>query len=205
MSDQPYTKTATGVELDQRKAFERLTMQTRAAVERASIVLMPDEGFRDYSGPVFPQGTVDFLHYLKEHAPTGTDVAIAAEDAEYKEVVLHSDIVRLATILVEYIAVPVATSLIAAYLWDLLGSRLPRAEARAAILIHRKDGAVEQTVRISYEGPAPHLQQALTDAIASLPTQTGANLTGADTVTAPQLHKKVSKTPTKRKTIKRRK
>jgi hypothetical protein len=205
MSEQLYTKTATDVDLHQRKGFERLTTETRAAVERASIVLVPDEGFRDYPGPVFPKGTVDFLQYLKEHAPNGTNVAIAAEDADYKEVVLHSDIVRLATILVEYIAVPVATSLMAAYLWDLLRSRLPRAEARAAILIHRKDGAVEQTVRISYEGPASNLQQALTDAIATLPTRTGATPTGARTVTTFEPHEKAPKRIATKKKTKRRK
>jgi hypothetical protein len=54
-----------------------------------------------------------------------------------------------------------------------LGSRHQRAEVRAAIVVHRKDASGEQTVRISFEGPAPNIEGALTAAIASLPTGTG--------------------------------
>lgn len=54
MSDQSYTKTTPDVGLKQRKLLEDLTVETRATVERAGIVLVPDEGFRDYAGPVFP-------------------------------------------------------------------------------------------------------------------------------------------------------
>jgi hypothetical protein len=173
MSDQLYTRTSADVDLRDRKAFEQLTLATRTAVEQASIVLVPDDGFREFTGPVFPQGTVDFFQFLREHAPRGADVAIAAEDATYKEVVLHSDIVRIATLFVEYVGAPVVLSLISAYLKDFLGSRLKSADARAAIIVHRKDGSVEQTVRISYEGPAQNVEAALTAAIATLPTRTG--------------------------------
>ena len=54
MSDQSYTKTTPDVGLKQRKLLEDLTVETRATVERAGIVLVPDEGFRDDAGPVFP-------------------------------------------------------------------------------------------------------------------------------------------------------
>jgi len=168
-------------------------------------VLVPDEGFRDYAGPVFPQGTVDFLQFLQGHAPSGMAVAIASEDADYKEVVLHSDTVRLATIFVECVAVPVATSLIAAYLWDLLGSRFRRAEARVAIVIHRKDGSKEHTVRISYEGPAQNVQEALADAIATPPARTDAAPTGAGIVMKPEKRQdKAKRLGTKKKSKRQR-
>ena len=137
------------------------------------MVLVPEEGFREYTGPVFPQGTVDFLHFLRDHAPESVPPAIAADDANYKEVALHSNIARLATIFVEYVAGPIVTSLIAAYLKDVLGSRFAKAEAHAAIIVHRKEKDAEQTVRISYDGPAPNAEQALRDALASLDMKPG--------------------------------
>jgi hypothetical protein len=112
---------------------------------------------------------VDFFQFLREHFRGEANVSIAAEDADYKEVALHSDIVRLATLFVEWVAAPIAIHLVAAYLKDFLGSRLSGAEARAAITVHRKDGDVDQTVRISYEGPAQSVEQALLNAIGSLP------------------------------------
>jgi hypothetical protein len=101
MRDEPYTKIYPDINLCARKAFGHLTADTRTAVEQADLVLIPDDGFRDYEGPVFPQGTVDFLQFLRDHAPSGTAVEIAAEDTNYKEVVLHFDIIRLATLFVE--------------------------------------------------------------------------------------------------------
>lgn len=174
---------------DQPGNMEYLTSATRSAVERATIIVLPDPGFGEYEGPVFPQGTVDFLHFLRERAPTDVSVALAGEDADYKEVLLHGDIVRLATIIVAYAAVPIATSLIAAYLKDWLGSRFNRAEARTSIVVHRKEAGVEQSVRISYAGPASNAEQALHDAIKnlSLTTTTAAK---PETIRGPQWGKK---------------
>jgi hypothetical protein len=197
-----YTKTTADVGLAQRNGLAQLTMETRAAVAAAGIVLVPDDGFRDYPGPVFPHGTVEFLQFVRDHAPSDTTVAIAVEEAEYKEVVLHSDIVRLATMFVEYVAAPMAVSLIAAYLKDFLGSRFGRVEARAAIVVLQKEGDIEQTVRVSYEGPAPNAEQALRDAIASLNTTTIDTPSGARTVTTGA---KPQKLLGKRKNTKRRK
>ena len=123
MIDKPYTTITVDVKLEHRTELEKLTLNTRAAVKAAGIVLVPDDGFRGYSGPVFPQGTVDFLHFLRDRIPSGTTVEIAAEDTDYTEVALHSDVVRLATLFVEYLVAPVAVGLIVNYMKDLLGSR----------------------------------------------------------------------------------
>jgi hypothetical protein len=197
-----YTKTTADVGLAQRKGLEQLTMETRAAIAAAGIVLVPDDGFREYPGPVFPHGTVEFLQFLRDHAPSDTRAAIAAEDAEYKEVVLHSDIVRLATMFVEYVAAPMAVSLIAAYLKDFLGSRFGRVLARATIIVHRKDGDVEQTVRVSYEGPATNAEQALRDAIANLNTKTIDTPSATRAITTPAKQQKLL--GTKKKTKRRK-
>jgi hypothetical protein len=174
---------------EQPRNLEYLASATRSAVERATIAVLPDPGFGEYEGPVFPQGTVDFLHFLRERAPTDVSIALAGEDADYKEVLLHSDIVRLATIVVTYAAAPIASSLIAAYLKDWLGSRFNRAETRTSIVVHRKEAGVEQTVRISYAGPASNAEQAMRDAIKNLPLSTPTAAKPA-TVRSPQPGKK---------------
>jgi hypothetical protein len=166
-SKQPTTTSNDDVALRERKGLAHLHAETWASVERAGIVLVPDEGFRDQPGPFFPQGTVDFLAFLRDHA--GASVEIAAEDAEYKEVALHFDILRLATLFVHEIAAPAAAALIANYLWKHLGGRVKHAEVRVSMLVHRQEGTKTETVRISYEGPATGVEGALKDAIASLP------------------------------------
>lgn len=168
MNNQPSIRIVPENDAGRRKALDRLSVDARSAVERAGLVLVPDDGFRDFTGPVFPQGTMEFLQFLREHASDGTDVEIAVEDAEYREVAVHFDVVRLATVFVEYAAAPVATGLIAAYLKDWLGSRFTSAQVRAAISVHRKDGMAEQALQISYEGPATTFEKTMSEAIAGL-------------------------------------
>jgi hypothetical protein len=166
-------------ETEEPRRLANLTDELRTAVQHADIVLVPDDGFRDYPGPVFSQGTMELFQYLREHAPAGTNVEIAVEDAEYREVAVHFNIVRLATAFVEYVAAPILMSLIAAYLKDWLGSKFATAEVRSTILVHRKDATGEQTLRYSYEGPATTYEKAMTEATASLNTVEGNDETPA--------------------------
>jgi hypothetical protein len=65
MSGQPNTTTTPDMDLRHHKSLARLTTETRTAVERSAIVLVPDDGFRDYAGPVFPQGRWTFSSFFE--------------------------------------------------------------------------------------------------------------------------------------------
>jgi hypothetical protein len=183
MPDQPQIRITPDDDTARKKAMGRLSTETRAAVESAGLVLVPDDGFRDHTGPVFPQRTMEFLQYLRENAPTGTKVEIAVEDSDYNEVAVHADLVRIATVFVEYVAAPIAMSLIAAYLKDWLGSRHSNAEVRATIVVNRKDGTTEHAVQINYEGPATTFEATIAQAISG---RTDPKSSGTPEIAAPQ-------------------
>ena len=150
-----------------RRALDRLAGDTRAAAERAQIIVVPDDGFRDHSGPIFPEGTVGFYRFLRDEAPSGIQVEIAVEECEYQEVVLHSDIIRLATLSLEYVLLPVAASLIANYLFSILRNRSKDAEIRLSLIVTERHNQSKKTVRLSYEGPARAFEKVLTRSLAS--------------------------------------
>jgi hypothetical protein len=150
-------------------SLDSLSPETKSAIGRASIIIVPDDGFRDHSGPVFPVGTVEFFRLLRERSPRGAAVEIAVNESEYKEVALHSELVRLAGVIVEYVLAPVVAGLIVEYLKTRLGSRFSKSEVEASMTVDQSDGVNHKAWQITYRGPAPTFESVVGGAIASLP------------------------------------
>jgi addiction module HigA family antidote len=148
-----------------------LTGEIRKAVRQADIVLVPYEGFRNYQGPVFPVGTEELFQIIREQVPTGMEVELAIEDADYKELALHSDIVTIADFLVKYLAAPVAVALITAYLKKRLGGRFSSTQVRASMIVDHSKGDTRQAMRISYEGSATAFERSVKEALTTLAGQ----------------------------------
>jgi predicted DNA binding CopG/RHH family protein len=142
-----------------------LSDETRAAVGRSDIVLVPAEGYGDYAGPVFPVGTNELFQFLRSKAPSGMGVELATEDTNYAELALHGDIFYLATVLVTLLGAPVATGLIVEYLKKRLGSRLDNTEVRASMILDCRDG---KTIKLSYEGPARTFERTIKETLSSI-------------------------------------
>ena len=145
-----------------------LSDQTRAAIGKSDMVLVPAEGFGDYAGPVFPVGTNELFQFLRSKVPSGISVELAVEDANYAELALHGDILHLACVLVTLLGAPVATGLIVEYLKKRLGSRLENTEVRVSLILDQGDGVDTKTIKISYEGPAHTFEKTMNEVLASI-------------------------------------
>ncbi|MGA2967507.1 MAG: hypothetical protein ABSD64_14965 [Terriglobales bacterium] len=150
-------------------SLDSLSPETRSAVRRASIIVVPSDGFREYTGPVFPVGTIEFFRLLRERSPQEAAVEIAVDESEYKEVALHSGLVRLAGIIVKYVFAPVASGMIVEYLKTRLGSRFSKSEVEASMIVDQSDGVNHKAWQIKYKGPASTFENVVGGAIASLP------------------------------------
>lgn len=149
-------------------SIESLPSQIRRAIRQAEFVIVPDEGFRDYAGPVFPVGTEDLFQFVRDRIGDPSTVEIAVEDVNYKEVALHFEVITLATILVKWVVAPVAVKLLADYLIKRLGSRFANAEVRASITVDQGDATTRKAVQISYEGPAQTFERTMGETISNL-------------------------------------
>ena len=160
---------------------ESLSRETQLAVQKSDIVLVPEEGFGDYGRPLFHKGTDDLFQFLRANAPSGMNVELAVEDADYKELSLHGDIVNIATVLVTLLAAPVAVGLIVEYLKNRLGSRLGKTEVRASMILDQGDGPNSKTLRMRYEGPANAFEKTMHDALSVISgTQTPDAMTSSE-------------------------
>jgi hypothetical protein len=162
------TTEETQLDFEYWSSIEALSSQIRASIRQATFVIVPDEGFRDYPGPVFPVGTEELFQFLRDKTGNPSAVEIAIEDVNYKEVALHSEIIRIATILVKQVAAPVALKLLVDYLKKRLSSRFSNAEVRACITLDQCDATTRKALRISYEGPAQTFESTMREAFSNV-------------------------------------
>jgi hypothetical protein len=158
-----------------------LSCETQLAIARSDIVLVPEEGFGEYVVPLFPEGTDELFQFLRTNVPSGMNVELAAEDADYKELALHEDTVNIASVLVTLLAAPVAVGLIVEYLKNRLGSRLGKTEVRASMILDQSDGPNSKTLRMRYEGPADAFERTMRKALSVISgTQTSDAINSRD-------------------------
>jgi predicted DNA binding CopG/RHH family protein len=145
-----------------------LSGETREAIQKSDLLIFPAEGYLDFMGPLFPTGTEELFQFLQSKAPPGMNVELAVEDADYRELALHADTVRIANILVRLLRAPAAVGLIVEYLKHHLGSRFGKTEVRASIIVDQGDGPSSKTLKISYEGPAGAFEKTMREALSNV-------------------------------------
>jgi hypothetical protein len=111
---------------------------------------------------------------LRDRAPRDAKPELAVEDANYKELVLHSDIIIIADILVRYVFAPVAVGLIVQWIRKRLGSRFASARVRFNMTVDRSDDQARNAVSLSYDGPAKTFEATINQALAQLDGRDGA-------------------------------
>lgn len=138
-----------------------LTDDVKASIERAAVVILPREGFRDYQGPVFPVGTEEIFHLLKTGLPAGSFAEIATNDDDYHELALHSATLILGAFLVTSIVAPLVVNLLSDYV-----NRRCSSDEKATVRFEMKveDGA-GRTASISYDGPAKQFGASVGNAV----------------------------------------
>lgn len=150
-------------------SLDSLSAEAQRALQQASIVIVPQDGFREHTGPVFPTGTIELFRLLRERSPQTTSVEIAIDDSEYKELTLHYDLVTLAGIVAEYVLAPVVTGLLVDYLKRRLGDRFSKSEVEASMTVDQSDGSNHRAWEIKYKGPAQTFESTVGKAIEALP------------------------------------
>ena len=134
-------------------------------IKKANILLIPDENFRDEGDILFPETTREFFDFLKEESSDDIIADIVVSDEEFQRIELHSAAIEVATIIVQSAVFNIATSLIAAFLYDLVKKyhRKPE-ETSAKVKIITEETMTKKSKMIGYEGPVSGVKDALEQA-----------------------------------------
>jgi len=127
-------------------------------IKNSNFLLIPNKGFRDKDIVYFPEGTRDFFQYIKEKEDYRMNIEICISDEEFNELELHSDIIRIATIIVKDFILPVAINLISSYLIDKLKkeNKVSEKVKLECKIIVEKD---KKSLEINYEGTVENFEK----------------------------------------------
>jgi hypothetical protein len=135
-----------------------------AEVRDSDLVMIPMLGFRDRPEPMFPNLSEEVFAYLGQHKPDSLTIGVCIDDDEYKEVILHSELIRLATFVGSLVVLPILTGLISNYIWSKHDkSENPQVEFKMEL--------TDQRQIIEYRGPAEKLDSVLKEAIKAIKKQ----------------------------------
>lgn len=134
-------------------------------IKKANFLIIPNEEFRNEECTLFPETTRQFFEFIKESSEKNIIPDIAISDEDFQQIELHSAVVEVATVIVQWLVFPVAANLISTFLYDLAKKyhRKPE-ETSAKVKIITEETKTKKSKVITYEGPISGIKEALSQA-----------------------------------------
>lgn len=141
-------------------------LRFREQLERAGVLIVPWEDYKNVDGPVFPPETDEVFEYLREQLPESIPVDLAVKDEDYRELGLHGELLFLPTLMMLVGAeaqVSLTINLLSNYVYDWAKRFRSRENGtvKSQVLIN----AEAKTISITYEGPPGAFQETMKEAI----------------------------------------
>lgn len=138
-------------------------------IKKANLLIIPNENFRDEGDVLFPETTREFLDFIREFPNDEIISDIAISDEDFKRIELHSAVIEVAPIIVQWVVLPIATSMIASFLYDLVKKyRRKPEDTSAKVKIITEETETKKSKMIMYEGPVSGVKDALDQAAKDL-------------------------------------
>lgn len=152
------------------RARPYLSGAARSEIAAAEVLVVPAEGFRDYSEPVFPHGSDELYEFLREQDRFSVEVCI--DDDKYAEYSLYGALLTIATLVVTSIVAPIVVAQVNEYLKRRREKRISDDTVRFSMIVDR---GAHGCTQIKYEGPAPLFGVTVEKALeAAMPSSTHA-------------------------------
>lgn len=153
------------------KIYEKpyVPMEYMDDIKKANLLLIPNENFRDEGDVLFPETTREFFDYVRYLSDDKVVADIAISDEDFLRIELHSATIEIATIIVQSVVLPIATSMIASFLFDLVKKyhRKPE-ETSAKVKIIVEETETKKSKIIAYKGPVSGIKDTLDQAAKDL-------------------------------------
>ena len=120
----------------------------RNSLVKASVLILPEESFRNETYPLFPVTTDQLFQYLRINLPENS-VDLCIDDSNYRELALHSDYKRIGKFIVVAAFIPVFINCLSNYITE---TYIKKDEAKPNIIIinQKSQNAEPQTAPKKY-------------------------------------------------------
>lgn len=139
--------------------------ELRPQLQRANVLIVPREGFREHAEPVFPVGTEELLNFLRDNTDKGVVPDICIADKDYRELALHDALIIVGSFVVTSIVGPIIADLISEYLKRRWGSKEAEAKIKVELTVIESNGRAS---RLLYEGMAKDFNETVKPTLKSI-------------------------------------
>lgn len=136
-----------------------ISQKLRNKLLTSDILIVPDEGIRDFKLPMFPVKTEEIFTFLRNNIPSDYQIDICIEDDDYKELALHHDLRKIGRFIVTVAVLPVLVSLLSSYLQDKMKHTDSGRAINVEIIVQEKDGSARI---LKYEGRPEDFRETIT-------------------------------------------
>jgi hypothetical protein len=158
-----------GMAFDELYSKPYIVDEIKSEIITANALLVPHENFRDGYSLLFPETTNEFYSYLSSNKPDGLNLNIAISDDDFNLIEMHSEVLNLPIMLVQWVALPLLTSLIAGFLHDWIKRRVnAKNEHKANIKIMVEETKSKKVKTIQYQGDAESFSESMKDVVDKL-------------------------------------
>jgi len=134
-------------------------------IKKANFLIIPNEEFQNGKCVLFPETTRQFFEFIKESSEKDMIPDIAISDENFQQIELHSAVVEVATVIVQWIVFPATANLISTFLYDLAKKYHRKSEETfAKVKIITEETKTKKSKIITYEGPISGVKKALNQA-----------------------------------------
>jgi hypothetical protein len=141
-----------------------LSDQVRKSILNKNVLIVPIEKFRDYSNPLFPVGTEELFHYLKDNSENKLSVEVCIDDEDYKELALHSDLIIICGFVVTVFVAPILVNLISSYIENRWVKKSHKESTKLKVEITVVDND-KGSKKFKYEGAAKDFKETMNEAL----------------------------------------
>jgi hypothetical protein len=137
----------------------------KAQLSSANVLIIPREGFRERTEKVFPVGTEELFHYLKDNVEKGINADLCIAENDYRELILHDALIIVGGFIVTSLVAPIVADLISDYIRKRFGSKEEKTNIKVEMTVVEKDGRAS---RLLYEGSAKDFNKTVKPSLKSL-------------------------------------
>lgn len=128
----------------------------RSTVQQADVLVVPWEDFRDDEPALYPKGASDFVNDLSSTGSLSMELAV--DEDHYFEIMLHSKLDRLPTMLVTLVALPALAGMLGNLMTNVVTGGNESGQVKMKVIV---EGEYGRCVSLDYEGPPTRLAETL--------------------------------------------
>jgi len=146
-----------------------ISSERKEKLGMANILILPREGFRGRSEPVFPVGTSELYQYIIDNSDSSVNIDLCIDEDKYQELALHGALIIVGTIIFSSIIGPVIATLISDYIRKRFSSIGSKPEIKVEFTVIQNNGNAS---RLLYEGPLSAFEETIKPPLLSLAEST---------------------------------